>query len=82
MRRAPTQVHHFTLPPAQDPFIEVHQLLKLVGIADSGGAGKMLVASGNVNVDGAQELRKTAKIRAGQHVQLPGHSIHVHAPTH
>lgn len=82
MRRAPTQVHHFTLPPSQDPFIEVHQLLKVLGIADSGGAGKMLVATGNVIVDGAQELRKTAKIRAGQHVQLPGHSIHVHAPTH
>ncbi len=51
-------------------FIEVNQLLKLSGLVDSGGAGKNLVASGAVKVDGKQELRKTAKIRAGQTVSL------------
>ena len=51
-------------------FIELHQLLKLVGLCDSGGAGKALVASGAVSVDGLLELRKTAKIRAGQLVTL------------
>jgi ribosome-associated protein len=51
-------------------FVELNQLLKLVGLADSGGAGKQLVASGVVTVDGAAELRKTAKIRAGQRVQV------------
>jgi ribosome-associated protein len=50
--------------------VELNQLLKLVGICDSGGAGKMLVASGKVSVDGRQELRKTCKIRAGQVVAL------------
>ena len=50
------------------PFIEVNQLLKLSGLVDSGGAGKNLVASGVVSVDGKKELRKTAKIRAGQTV--------------
>ena len=49
-------------------FIEVNQLLKLSGLVDSGGAGKNLVASGVVSVDGKKELRKTAKIRAGQTV--------------
>jgi ribosome-associated protein len=49
-------------------FIELNQLLKLVGLCDSGGAGKQIVASGEVRVDGKQELRKTAKIRAGQKV--------------
>lgn len=49
-------------------FVELNQLLKLVGLCDSGGAGKMMVASGEVKVDGKQELRKTAKIRAGQKV--------------
>ena len=49
-------------------FVELNQLLKLVGLADSGGAGKQLVASGAVTVDGVAELRKTAKIRAGQRV--------------
>jgi ribosome-associated protein len=51
-------------------FVELNQLLKLVGICDSGGAGKMLVAAGGVSVDGVAELRKTAKIRAGQVVTL------------
>jgi ribosome-associated protein len=51
-------------------FVELNQLLKLAGLCDSGGAGKQLVASGAVRVDGAVELRKTAKIRAGQRVRL------------
>jgi len=51
-------------------FIELNQLLKLVGIVDSGGAGKNMVASGVVSVDGKKELRKTAKIRAGQVVSM------------
>ena len=50
--------------------IELNQLLKLAGLCDSGGAGKQLVASGAVRVDGLPEQRKTAKIRAGQTVQL------------
>ncbi len=55
--------------------VELNQLLKLVGLADSGGAGKALVASGAVFVDGARELRKTCKIRAGQRVSVDG--IHI-----
>ena len=59
----------FQLDPGRD-FIELNQLLKLAGLCDSGGAGKQLVASGAVQVDGALELRKTCKIRAGQTVQI------------
>lgn len=51
-------------------YVELNQLLKLAGLCESGGAGKMLVASGAVSVDGNKELRKTAKIRAGQVVRL------------
>ncbi len=54
----------------QSEFVELNQLLKLVGVVDSGGAGKHLVAEGVVKVDGHQELRKTCKIRAGQIVTL------------
>ena len=50
--------------------VELNQLLKLVGVADSGGQGKAIVASGEVTVDGAVELRKTAKIRADQTVRV------------
>ena len=58
-------------------FVEVNQLLKLVGLCDSGGAGKQLVASGAVRVDGVIELRKTAKIRAGQRVTLGENEVQV-----
>jgi ribosome-associated protein len=58
-------------------FVELNQLLKLVGVCDSGGAGKQIVASGDVLVDGQPELRKTCKIRAGQSVTLGDVSIRV-----
>ena len=58
-------------------FVELNQLLKLVGLCDSGGAGKQLVASGAVQVDGAVELRKTAKLRAGQRVRVSDVEIRV-----
>ena len=61
-------------------FIELNQLLKLAGLCDSGGAGKALVASGAVSVDGVVELRKTCKIRAGQRVTLGDNEIRVARP--
>lgn len=51
-------------------YIALNDLLKICGVVDSGGAGKALVASGCVQVDGAQELRKTNKIRPGQQVEV------------
>ena len=60
-------------------FVELNQLLKLAGICDSGGAGKQLVARGAVRVDGTTELRKTAKIRAGQSVRIGEVEIRVRA---
>jgi ribosome-associated protein len=59
--------------------VELNQLLKLVGLCDSGGAGKALVASGAVRVDGVVELRKTCKIRAGQRIELDDVRIDVAA---
>lgn len=59
-------------------YIELHKLLKLTGVVDSGGAGKTVVAEGGVTVDGQPESRKTAKIRAGQVVMLGDIRIAVH----
>lgn len=56
----------------QDEFVRLCDLLKLAGIAASGGQGKHLVAEGLVTVDGKPEGRKTAKIRAGQTVECRG----------
>lgn len=58
-------------------YVELNQLLKMVGLCDSGGAGKALVAEGVVSVDGQVELRKTAKIRSGSLVSLGDVSISV-----
>jgi ribosome-associated protein len=59
--------------------VELNQLLKLAGLCDSGGAGKAVVASGAVTVDGTVEMRKTCKIRAGQVVGLGDVRIQVTA---
>ena len=61
-------------------YVELCQLLKLAGIAGSGGQGKHMVAAGEVRVDGRPESRKTAKIRAGQQVECRGITIVVAAP--
>ncbi len=52
--------------------VRLCDLLKLAGIAHSGGQGKHMVADGLVSVDGQPESRKTAKIRAGQTVECRG----------
>ena len=63
------------------PHVELCQLLKLTGIAGSGGAGKRIVAAGEVRVDGQPESRKSAKIRAGQSVECRSVTILVKVPS-
>ena len=60
-------------------YITLDALLKATGLAPSGGIAKMMVADGLVRVDGRDELRKTAKIRAGQVVSLAGARVKVAA---
>ena len=61
-------------------FITLDRLLKATGLAGSGGQAKALVADGKVQVDGQDELRKTAKLRAGQVVALTGVRIRLLPP--
>ncbi len=58
-------------------FITLDNLLKVTGVAASGGAAKALAAAGAVTVNGQVELRKTCKIRAGQVVEASGARIRV-----
>lgn len=58
-------------------YIELDKLLKATGLADSGGVARMMITEQQVQVDGQTELRKTAKIRAGQVVSLQGARIKV-----
>lgn len=75
MRHAPDEIA-FQL---EREHVELNQLLKLTGVCDSGGAGKHLVASGAVKVDGEVESRKTRKITAGSVVEVGGLRIRVEA---
>jgi ribosome-associated protein len=58
-------------------FIPLDALLKATGLAPSGGTARMWISDGQVRVDGVVELRKTAKIRAGQVVQMGAECIAV-----
>lgn len=58
-------------------YVALCDLLKLAGIAGSGGQGKAMIANGEVSVDGRPESRKTAKIRAGQTVACLGQTVRV-----
>jgi len=53
-------------------FIELHHLLKCVGLCHSGGTAKASIALGNVRVDGQVELRKRCKLRRSQVVEFSG----------
>lgn len=50
--------------------IALCDLLKLAGLAESGGQAKALIAAGQVQRNGATETRKTAKILAGEIIEL------------
>lgn len=58
-------------------FIELHSLLKVLGLCESGGAAKAAIADGSVKVDGNVELRKRCKIRKGQSVEFQDQKITV-----
>jgi len=58
-------------------YIELNNLLKVVGLVESGGLAKILISEGLVSVDGKTELRKRCKIRAGQQVDFQDAQIKV-----
>ncbi len=58
-------------------FIELSDLLKVLGMCDSGGMAKIVITEGQVKVDGRVEMRRRSKIRAGQVVEFEGRRIAV-----
>ena len=56
-------------------YIELNNLLKVTGICESGGRAKILIADGQVKVDGKVELRKRCKIRSGQVVECDSRKV-------
>lgn len=62
-------------------YIELIKLLKLVGIAETGGHAKELVDEGIVLVNNEAELRKRKKLVVGDVVECEGETITIVAAT-
>jgi ribosome-associated protein len=58
-------------------FIELHDLLKVMGLCDSGGSAKTAIAAGSVMVDKSVEFRKRCKIRTGQIIEFKNRTIKI-----
>jgi len=57
------------------PYIELIGLLKALGIAETGGHAKAIVEEGEVLRNGEVELRKRAKLIAGDLIEIDGLQI-------
>jgi ribosome-associated protein len=55
--------------------IRLGQLLKLVGLVDSGAEAKALLAEGDVLVNGEAEVRRGRQVRRGDVVAVRGRTI-------
>jgi ribosome-associated protein len=55
--------------------IRLGQLLKVAGIADSGGEAKTLIADGHVSVNGEIETRRGRQLRAGDELEAAGQPL-------
>ena len=62
--------------PIRGETIRLGQLLKLAGIADSGGGAKALLAGG-VRVNGVAEGRRGRQLRSGDLVEAAGETVRV-----
>ena len=59
--------------------ITLDALLKATGLAPSGGAAKVLIAGGQVQVNGEVDTRRGRKLRAGDEVVLGSQRVRLQA---
>lgn len=57
--------------------VELYKLLKFEGLASSGGEAKVLIAAGQVVVNGEIELRKRKKMVTGDIMEFAGEQFRV-----
>lgn len=58
--------------------VELFKILKFEGMASSGGEAKMLIADGQVKVNGVKEIRKRKQIVADDVIEFSGEEFIVH----
>jgi len=61
----------------EEEYIELFKLLKVTGVAESGAQAKMLIEEEQVKRNGEVELRKRAKIVAGEVIEVGDEKIEV-----
>jgi ribosome-associated protein len=57
--------------------IRLGQFLKLADLIDTGGEGKILIASGDVTVNGEVDTRRGRQLHPGDVVAVGGHQARV-----
>lgn len=55
-----------------EEFIPLSALLKVTGLAMTGGHAKVMISNGEVSVNGEDEFRIRRKMRVGDKVQING----------
>ena len=58
-------------------YIKLDSFLKAVNVVGSGGEAKIIIAEGQVRVNGESELRRGRKLYPGDRVALGGHEFPV-----
>lgn len=63
--------------PIDGDMIRLGQFLKAADLVDTGGEGKILIASGDVTVNGEVDLRRGRQLHRGDVVEVLGRSARV-----
>ena len=58
-------------------YIELMALLKIAGIADSGGQAGMMITEGYIKRNGETEFRKRAKLKPGDIIEFENKRIEI-----
>ena len=61
----------------RDEYIKLGQLIKVVGIAQSGLEAKDIITAGEVSVNGETDIRRGRKVYKGDTVNYKGEEIKV-----
>jgi ribosome-associated protein len=60
---------------AGQAFIELNKLLKIIGIAQTGGHAKLMITNKEIKVNGVIEIRIRNKLRPTDQVEVGEHKI-------
>jgi ribosome-associated protein len=63
--------------PIDGDMIRLGQFLKLADLSDTGGEGKILIASGDVTVNGEVDTRRGRQLHPGDVVTVLGNTARV-----